>query len=159
VRERSRPQPTEAQVRGLVRRYLAVRAALKAATVLRSDRTVQSDYAEWLAARRLRLRLVPTSIQAGYDATDSRQRKYQIKARVVHSLSRNTSFDFHSLEHPFDFLIGVFFDNDLRLLGIIKVPRSVVEEKSRSNRGSARLRWSRTLAADPRIERLYWSSD
>ena len=75
--------PTEEEVANLLRQYLDARAALKRAGVLRSDRTVQSDYAEWLVAKRLNLRLVDNAVQAGYDATDESNRKHQIKGRVV----------------------------------------------------------------------------
>lgn len=143
-------------MRGLLDGYLSARTALKEAGVLKSDRTIQSDYAEWLVARRLHLRLMQSSVQAGYDAVDARGRTYQVKARVVRSLAATTSFDFRSFEHSFDFLVGVFLDDQLNLLGMIKVPFSVVAEISQSNKGSRRLRWNRTTAQDSRFERLYW---
>lgn len=149
----------EEDIARLVDQYVDLREKLKKLGVLRSDRTIQSDYAEWLVARRLRLRLADNAVQAGYDATDSRNRKYQIKARRVSSLSSSTSFDFRSIKHPFDFLVGVFLDGRLKVLGIIKVERQDVRDLCRPNRSGIRLRWNRESAADPRIVRVYWPEE
>lgn len=137
--------------------YLAARQGLKKLGILRSERNLQGDYAEWLVAQRLELRLAPTTIQKAIDATDKQGRTYQIKSRMVRSLTASTSFDFSTLTTKFDWLVCVFFSVRLELLGIVRVPYNVVRELGIQN-GPAdfRFRWNRRVSQDARIEKLFW---
>jgi hypothetical protein len=109
----------------LIRCYLGSRQGLSELRILRSERNLQGDYAEWLVAELLRLKLAESTIQKGYDATDRKGRTYQIKSRIVDSLAKNTSFDWRDINHRFDFLIGVFFSRSFEVLQIIRVPYEV----------------------------------
>jgi len=143
----------------LIRCYLASRNGLKKLGILRSERTLQGDYAEWLVAKMLQLHLAPSGVQKGYDATDSSGARYQIKARLVDSLTEPTSFDFHQLADDFDYLIGVFLDRKtFDVLGIIRIPYDIVRKGSSPDQNSSkvRFRWKRSMVSDPGIEKLWW---
>ena len=69
--------------------YVQIMDELRARNVIRTSNNPVGDYAEWLVASCLGLRL-ETSSTSGYDATDAASRiKYQIKARRV--TKRNNS--------------------------------------------------------------------
>jgi hypothetical protein len=141
-----------------IQAYSAARRGLTTLGILRSERNLQGDYAEWVAAQLLDLELAASGVQKGYDAVDKQGRKYQIKARLVSDLSTSTSFDFRSAELDFDYFVGVFLSPTLDLLGVIRVPHEVVQEIGRTNQSSFRLRWTRQSASDTRIERLFWDT-
>ncbi len=136
--------------------YLAARQGLTKLGILRSERTLQSDYAEWLVAELLDLQLAPSTIQKAWDAKDAQGRTYQIKSRQVSNLSENTSFDLRRIEEPFDYLVCVFFSCTFELLGIARVPYAVVRELGRQTATSFRFRWNKRTASDNRIEKLVW---
>ncbi len=136
--------------------YLASKMGLEKLGILRTQRDIQADYAEWLAAELFGLELATNTVQEGWDAKDDTY-TYQIKCRKVKSLCDSTSFDFKGLKANFDFLICVFFAADLQILGVIKVPYAVVEEVSAQNKSNMRFRWNRERARDERIEKFYWS--
>ena len=123
-------------------------------SLLRSERSLQGDYAEWLVAELLNLELAKNTIQKGYDAADGEGRTYQIKSRIVDSLLKNTAFDMADVNHRFDFLIGVFFSRSLEVLEIIQVPYAAVVEMCKENKSSFRFRWNKATVADPRVKRL-----
>ena len=66
-----------------IRSYIAARQGLKKLDVLRSERNLQGDYAEWLAAGLLDLKLMENTVEKGHDAVDKDGRRYQIKSRIV----------------------------------------------------------------------------
>lgn len=134
--------------------YNASRQGLKKLGILRSERNVQGDYAEWLAAEILDLRLAANTVEKGFDATDREGRTYQIKARLVQSLDETTSFDFKSMPASFDYLVCVFLSHTLELLGIACVPYQVVRELGKQNENSFRFRWNKRTASDPRIKKV-----
>ncbi len=140
----------------LIACYHSSRAGLKQLGLLRTERTLQGDFAEWIAAQLLDLQLSTSTIEKHVDATDSAGRTYQIKSRIVTTLSQNTSFDFRSSELSFDFLIAVFLDPGFRVLAVLRIPREVVASRVRETSTDARFRWNRACADDPRIERVYW---
>ena len=61
--------------RHLIRRYLDAREDLKKHRILRSERTLQGDYAEWLVARLLDLQLSESSVEKGLDAKETGRRR------------------------------------------------------------------------------------
>lgn len=143
----------------LIRCYLASRDGLKELEILRTERNLQGDYAEWLVAELLNLKLSESTIQKGYDAIDKEGRTYQIKSRIVVGLTMNTSFDISDISSHFDFLIGVFFSHSLEVLQIIRVPYEAVTEMCKENRDNFRFRWNKTTMVDPRVERLLNETD
>jgi hypothetical protein len=139
-----------------IRCYSASRQGLTQRGILRSERSLQGDYAEWLVAELLGLQLAPSGVQKGYDAIDVRGSKYQVKSRVVKSLLERTSFDFRSLDANFDHLACVFLSPLLDVLGILRVPYAAVCDHASTNRNSCRFRWNKATERDPRIEKLIW---
>jgi hypothetical protein len=134
-----------------VRQHIAARNQLTRLGVLRSGRAVQSDFAEWIASTALGLRLSSNAVQESYDATDSHGRKYQIKARVTSSLEASTSFDFRKKPRGFDFLVSIFFDGQYGVLGVAKIPCSVVVTLGSQTKGRFSFRWNSRTRNDPRI--------
>jgi hypothetical protein len=110
----------------LIKCYVASRAGLRELGILRTGRTLQRDYAEWLCARSLGLTLSSSTVERGIDARDAAGNTYQIKSRIVTTLEESTSFDFATDELNFDWLLAVFFSRYFDLLGVIRVPRAVV---------------------------------
>lgn len=145
--------------RYFIKCYLAARQGLAKLGVLRSERSLQGDYAEWLAVELLDLQLAPRTIPRAWDAKDAQGRTYQIKSRIVRDLSQNTSFDFATIGRPFDYLVCVFFSPTLELLGIARVPYAVVRELGTQNLNSFRFRWNKRTSNDGRIEKLVWSQE
>lgn len=139
--------------------YLAARQGLTKLGILRSERNLQGDYAEWLVAELLRLRLTPSTIQKGFDATDKEGQTYQIKSRIVKSLDQNTSFDFADIAVSFNYLVCVFFSPKLELLGVARVPYKAVRELGVHNAKDFRFRWHKRTASDPRVEKVVWMNE
>jgi hypothetical protein len=142
--------------RSFIRCYLAAREGLTKLGILRSERMLQSDYAEWLAAELLGLQLAPRTVQTAWDAKDAQGRTYQIKSRIVRSLTQNTSFDFGTIENPFDYLVCVFLSPTFELLGVVRVPYAVVREMGTQNAKSFRFRWNQRTSQDERVEKIVW---
>ncbi|CAA9213260.1 MAG: hypothetical protein AVDCRST_MAG93-123 [uncultured Chloroflexia bacterium] len=142
--------------RHLIRRYMDAKEGLKKLGILRSGRALQGDYAKWLVARFLGLRLSESTVEKGLDATDSEGRTYQIKSRIVSDLSARTLFDLSDPRFRFDYLIAVFFDPELEVPGILRVPHEVVIELGSQTRSTFRLYWRGESSLDSRMERLFW---
>jgi hypothetical protein len=145
--------------RHLIRRYLDAREGLKKLGILRSERTLQGDYAEWLVARLLDLQLSESSVEKGLDAKDSQGRTNQIKSRIVLDLSGRTSFDFSNPKIRFDYLVAVFFSPAYDVWRILRVPYDVVIELGSQTSSTFRLYWKGMSSLDSRMERLFWSSE
>lgn len=139
----------------LILAHVASKEGLKKLGILRTERPIQSDYGEWLAANAYGLTLAASTVQKGWDATDSQEKRYQIKTRFVSDLNTSTSFDFSSDEFSFDYLVGIFLSVSYELLGIIRVPRETVEQNSSKTERSWRFRWNRTTIDNVTIEWAY----
>ena len=139
----------------LIAIYLRSREGLKELDILRSERSLQGDYAEWLVAHFLKIELSDNPVEKGFDARDADGKTYQIKSRVVSDVSANTSFDIRDIEVRFDRLIAVFFDSSFDVLAIIQVPYDVVKEMGSQTANRFSFRWNKKTAGDPRIEHLY----
>ncbi|QWC95854.1 hypothetical protein G6733_03575 [Polynucleobacter paneuropaeus] len=139
-------------IQELITNYIKSRDALKEAGILRTDRNLQGDYAEWIVAKKLNLTLSESTIQKGYDATDDEGKTYQVKSRMVYAADQQTSFDFQSLDHKFDFLIAVFFNKDLGVIKIIKVPYEAVLKHAFKNKTNYRFRWYKGMSENAYIK-------
>lgn len=148
----------QASARPFIRSYLAARKGLSVLGILRSERSLQSDYAEWLASKILHLKPAGSAVQAGWDAKDRRGRTYQVKSRVVTELPATTAFHFSRPLPRFDFLVCIFFSKNLELLALVVVPRKVVVDLARDNKQGLRFRWNQASAGDPRFRRVVWPS-
>ncbi len=145
----------------LIRRYTESRETLKRLGVIRTGRSLQGDYAEWIVSRMLGLDLSKSAVEKGIDGRDSADRTYQIKSRQVADLaSARTSFDISDpLSVPFDYLVGVFFGQAFEVLGVIRIPYEVVMELGSQTRSTFRLYWNSRTSQDSRIERVFWPED
>ncbi|MBT8573789.1 hypothetical protein G6699_09460 [Polynucleobacter paneuropaeus] len=77
----NRSMGTNLEIQELITNYINSRDALKVAGILRTDRNLQGDYAEWIVAKKLNLALSESTIQKGFDAVDAEGKTYQIKSR------------------------------------------------------------------------------
>jgi hypothetical protein len=136
--------------------YLSSRAGLKQLGILRTERTLQGDYAEWLVASFLNLKLSASTIEKHIDAIDVEGKTYQIKSRIVSNMSQSTSFDFRTNELTFNFLVAVFFNQTFEVLAVLRVPCDAVLALSHKNTSTFRFRWNRSCAKDSRVERIFW---
>lgn len=102
--------------------------------VCRTSNNPVADYTEWLVARTLKLSLDGNS-QAGYDATDTHGRRYQIKGRrrTPHNSSVQLSVIRNLPQFRFDYLIGVVFDHRFGVDYAAQVPHAVVLERASHN--------------------------
>ncbi len=134
---------TTKEIRTAIDQYVVALKQLKKLGVVRTERNVQGDYAEWLVAQKFGLELSENPVQKGWDGKDAKGKLYQIKARTVRDLSTPTSFDGHYDTDPsFDNLVCVFLDRELNVLQILCLPKKVVSKKARiDKKGRYRLRW------------------
>ncbi|RMG60710.1 MAG: hypothetical protein D6715_14820 [Calditrichaeota bacterium] len=139
--------------------YLSSRDGLKELQILRSERLLQGDYAEWLVAQVLDLKLEQSQTEKAIDARDERGRTYQIKSRIVKNLTQNTSFDLRTIDDRFDFLVPVFFNKSFEVLAMLKVPYEVVRELGYQTSSTFRFRWNSKVATDERIEKIIWEDE
>lgn len=140
----------------IIRCYLSARDALWKLGILRSERMLQGDFAEWFVSRMFGLKLPTNTVQAGFDAEDEQGRKYQIKSRIVPDLMEHTAFDISDIDADFDFLVCVFFNEQLAVKGIVQASRDVVKELGNQTQKKFSFRWNRATSQDSRIQKLYW---
>jgi len=103
--------------------------------ILKSQNNPVADYAEWLVARALDLKLERNS-RRGFDASDSNSVRYQIKGRRLHpsNPSRQLSVIRKLDSKEFEFLVGVLFNRDFSLHEAFKISREQVERYAHFNR-------------------------
>lgn len=116
----------------LLKSYDAILEELRRREVIRNSNPPAGGYAEYLVAKALDLKLENNS-NAGYDATDRQQNRYEIKARRVtqHNQSRQLSAIRNLGAHHFDFLVGVIFSPDFSVLKAAIIPHAVVSKNCR----------------------------
>jgi hypothetical protein len=128
--------------------------------ILRSDRPPPYDFAEWLVAELLGLKLMEDlnhpGYDPGYDALDAAGRTYRIEGRKAPYLMSTTVFDVGDIETPFDFLVCVFFSEAFELRAVLRVPYAVVRELGAQTKDGFRFRWNSHVASDARLERILW---
>lgn len=141
----------------LLQVHANVIAELRRRGVLRTKNNPVGDYAEWLVSNALGLTLEGNSA-AGYDATDAKGVRYQIKARRVtpDNKSRQLSAIRNLDAADFDVLIGVLFDSDFNVTGAYQVPHAIVGQyaKYRSHTNAHILHLQGSLLSDPEVAEL-----
>lgn len=115
----------------LLAAYVHILEELRERGAIRSTNNPAADYAEHLASRALNLRLALKSTR-GYDATDSRGNRYEIKGRRLtrHNPSRQLGVIRGLDEEQFDHLIGVLFAEEFTVERACVIPFAVVRDLS-----------------------------
>lgn len=100
--------------------------------LIRTTNNPVADYGEYVVTKKLNLELVKNS-QKGYDAVDSKKKRYQIKAR--RQTERNNSTQLGVIRNikkkPFDFLVAVIFNSDFSVKAMWKMPIGIIEKYAR----------------------------
>jgi hypothetical protein len=125
----------------LLKLHAEINEQLRARGILRSANNPTGDLAEYLFCKAFSWQQANNSVR-GYDATDSKGTRYQIKARRVHrrTKSRELSAIRDLAKGNFDILAGILFDDDYNVIRAALIPRAVIEARSqysaytRSNR-------------------------
>ncbi len=109
----------------LLQTYSDIINELKTRGVLRTTNNPVSDYAEYLVAEKLKIKLEVNS-KKSYDATDLRSKKtYQIKSRRI--IKPTGSFQLGIMRSlDFDFLIVVIFNQDFSISYICQIPKKII---------------------------------
>ena len=104
---------------------------LQSRGIVRTSNNPVSDYTEWLVSTRLRMKLAGNS-EKGFDATDDKGVRYEIKARRVtpENPSRQLSAIRNLDRKHFDFLVAVVYDKKFEIILALKIPHAVVAAKS-----------------------------
>ena len=140
--------------------YLSSREALKTLKILRSERNLQGDYAEWLVSSYLNLELSESGVEKGFDAIDKDGFTYQVKSRIISHANRsnkNTSFDIKNINYKFDYLICLFFEAEsFEVIGIVKIPYETVKDLGSPTKTTFRFRWNKKNSENSRGETLFW---
>ncbi len=99
--------------------------------VIRSSNNPVADYAEYIVASKLGLKL-QTGSNKGFDAKDKKGLRYQIKSRRVtaHNKSLQLGVIRNLKDKPFDYLVAVIFNSDFSINEIYKIPFKVIKEYS-----------------------------
>jgi len=108
--------------------HAATMSELRRRKVTKSSNGPLADYAEHIVCKALKLRPAVNSTK-GYDATDVRDAKYEIKARRQTALSKPSRFSaLRDLEHHhFDYLVAVLFAEDFKVKRAVVLPRTAIK--------------------------------
>lgn len=110
--------------------FAKIMAEMRQRSIVRSSNNPVADYAEYLVASALDLKLVGPST-TGYDATDSKGQRYEVKARrMTRGPSRQLSAIRGLGKQHFDYLAGVLFNEDFTVYRACLIPFEVIGEVS-----------------------------
>ena len=100
--------------------------------VIRTTNNPVADYAEYIVAKKLGLKLENNST-AGHDAIDENNIKYQIKSRRNNDRNKSKQLGvIRNLElKKFDYLIGVIFNDKFHVLEAYKIPVGAISDYAR----------------------------
>jgi hypothetical protein len=153
----SRPRLQTYDVRKLLALHSAVLDELRLRDVVRSRNNPTGDYAEWLVAQNLGLKLV-TNSSKGFDATDRRGRKYQIKGRRAPARHKapllGTIRDYDAGD--FDFLVAVVFELDWSVRCAVRVAHADLKDflQFREHVNGHNMPFGANLLGDHRVKNL-----
>lgn len=116
----------EIKVKKLLLKYRDIIEELRNLGVIRTGKVV-SDYGEYWVSKKLGLILERKTNNKGFDATDKKGKKYEIKARKANSWNKPGIFLIRKeqLKHS-DFVIYVEFNNDWNVEKLLKIPSNKV---------------------------------
>ena len=100
--------------------------------LVRTTNNPVADYGEYVVAKKLNLKLVDNSFK-GYDAVDSKKKRYQVKARRQTERNKSTQLGVirNIDDKPFDFLIAVIFNSDFSVNAMWKFPILIIKKHAR----------------------------
>jgi hypothetical protein len=121
--------------------YTAKKAAVGYYALTGKPLGITGEIGEVLAAKRLRLKLADARTP-GYDATDRKGRRIQIKTRSVPRMKKlaGQRIGAIKLDHPWDVLLLVLLDERFELRGMYEVPRRTVKALLTKTDSKARAR-------------------
>lgn len=109
-------------IKRLLNKYTNIIERLRGAGVIRTGKVV-ADYGEYIVSKKLNLTLADSSINKGYDAVDTKRRKYEIKTRKATAWNKPTISPVNSCQVSIaDFLIYIEFDNKWNITKLLKIP-------------------------------------
>ncbi len=122
----------------LMNLYAEILAELNSRNVVRTYNSPVGDYAEWLAAEKLCLKLEKNS-KKGYDAYDLKTNlRYQIKSRWERGnptpYSRELNVIRNYTDNQFDYLIIVIFDEHFVTKEAYMLPHNIIKTYARYNK-------------------------
>lgn len=122
------PAMQQMNVMDLLRLHSEILTELKDRGVVRSKNNPTGDFAEWLTAKTLGLALEDNSAK-GFDATDSKGNRYQIKGRRITDDNPSTQLGvIRNLDaHEFDYLIAVILNSDWTVLRVAQIPYEQID--------------------------------
>ena len=117
---------------GLLQLYALILDELRRRGVIRSTNNPVADYTEHLVTTRLGLSLLRGS-SPGFDATDKKGLRYQIKSRRLTSANRvaNLGAIRNLQENPFDQLIAVVYQSDFKIFFAVQISLKLVKKHSK----------------------------
>lgn len=125
--------------------------------VLRTRNNPVADYTEWLVSSKLQFKLENNS-KSGYDATDIKGIKYQIKGRRITPTNKSKQLGvIRKLESKkFDYLIGLVFDKDFSLIEGYKIPHQTIKKyaKFSKHQNGHILHLKGEILRDPKTENI-----
>jgi hypothetical protein len=127
--EMSEFDPKRYSTQELLNCFAIVLDELRAREVIRTRNNPVSDYAEWLVAEKLGLKL-QTNATKGYDAIGPDGKHYQIKARRLErsDSSRQLGIIRNLESKDFDYLAAVLFDNNFEIKEAYLIPHRRVSK-------------------------------
>ena len=119
------------QTKDLLRLQSEVIAELRIRGILRTMNNPVGDYAEWLVASALGLKLAKNS-SAGHDAESEDGKKIQIKARRISPTNKSRQLGvIRNLDKgDFDELIAVIFSESYEVVEAVSIPHAAISEYS-----------------------------
>lgn len=119
------------QTKDLLKLQSEVIGELRSRGILRTMNNPVGDYAEWLVASALDLKLTSNSA-AGHDAESGTGKKIQIKARrVSHNNNSRQLGAIRNLDKgDFDELVAVIFNESYEVVEAVSIPHSIVKKYS-----------------------------
>ncbi len=120
------------QTKDLLKLQSKVIEELKGRGVLRTMNNPVGDYAEWLVASALGLKLAKNSA-TGHDAESEEGKKIQIKARRVNQNNKSRQLGaIRNLDKgDFDELVAVIFNEAYEVIEAVSIPHSVIASHSK----------------------------
>ncbi len=110
------------KIKKLLNKYTSIIEQLRKNKVIRTGKVV-ADYGEYIACKKLNLKLAGNSVNKGYDAIDTNGKKYEIKTRKATTWNKPSIFPVSlSQLSVTDFLIYIEFNNKWDVIKLLKIP-------------------------------------